>query len=84
MCLNEKRVLTIPSRKAYGTFTPTKRSSIPPPNMHLKPQAPVDLVVSSRLTPLSSSTSSLSGYSPRVATSCSRPLLQAYVRTSVP
>ena len=29
MCLNEKRVLTIPSRKAFGTFAPAKRNYIP-------------------------------------------------------
>lgn len=28
MCLNEKRVLTIPSRKAYGASSPTKRGYI--------------------------------------------------------
>ena len=29
MCLNEKRVLTIPSRKAYGAFAPTKENYVP-------------------------------------------------------
>jgi len=85
MCLNEKRVLTIPSRKAYGTFTLTKKNRIPRLMRILNPlQALVALVMSSRQTLLSSSTSNLSGYSPRFTTSCSTIHTPCPCRTSVP
>jgi len=40
MCLNEKRILTIPSRKAYGVFVPTKRKRIPPSDVNSKLRFP--------------------------------------------